>query len=333
MKRILLLGTGGTIASVDSSEGYKPGMDIPELMEYVPEVKGIAKFTYKSILNLDSSNIQPEEWEFIAEEIHKARETCDAIVITHGTDTMAYTASVLSFLLMGIEIPIVITGSQIPINEPYSDGPGNLRDAILTADSGISAGVYIVFNGDIILGCRATKFRTQSFNAFESVNIMPIGRVERGKVRIFPRERRAFPRRLDAPPFKLDSRVFLLKLIPGTMPEFFQHFIQLGYKGLVIECFGIGGLHFLRRDLPKEIEHLIQSGVEVVIISQCPLEISDLTKYETGRKAGMEGVIPGKDMSCEAAVTKLMWAIANKEDGSSVKEMMLRDYCGEISEE
>lgn len=326
-----MLATGGTIASAESDTGLVPQMNAEKLLEYVPEVRELAEFTLKNILNLDSSNIQPEEWKIIAREIHNAKHDFDAIVVTHGTDTMSYTASVLTFMLMDISIPVIFTGSQLPISEKNSDGPKNLSDAIRTAISGVGAGVFIVFDGKIILGCRSTKFRSVSFNAFESINAEFVGFIENNRVKLNDKYNKTGSGS-GLYSDELDNRVFLLKLIPGTSPDFFRHFVEIGYKGLVIEAFGVGGLHYIRRDLPSEINKLIKSGIEVVVISQCPLELADLTKYEVGKKVEMEGVISGGDMTCEAAVTKLMWALANQSPDKSVKQLMLTNFCGEINE-
>ena len=167
---ILLLTTGGTIASLPTAEGLAPGLDGEALAGLLPQgIMDCYDITIRDILHLDSSNIQPEEWQTIARHVFENRMEYSGIVITHGTDTMAYTASVLSFMLRGISIPVVLTGAQLPMAHPLSDGMENLRTALAMAASGVP-GVFLAFDRKVILGCRAVKTRTTDFDAFESVN-------------------------------------------------------------------------------------------------------------------------------------------------------------------
>ena len=173
-KKLLLLSTGGTIASVVSDSGLVPKESGEELLQMLGALP--FEIDVKDILQLDSSNIQPEEWKFIAENIYKYSNDYDGIVLSHGTDTMAYTASMLSFMLQGINIPVVLTGSQVPINVVWSDAPDNLRLAFEAA-ANCHPGIYLAFNRKIMLGCRSVKVRTTNFDAFESVNLPPIATV------------------------------------------------------------------------------------------------------------------------------------------------------------
>ena len=211
MKKLHIIATGGTIACVPSPNGLMPGLGAKELLEYVP---GGHKIEYTDLFHMDSSNIQPEEWQQMAKAVIKARESCSGIVITHGTDTMAYTASMLSFMLRDIDIPVVLTGSQYPIVRPDSDGRKNLHNAIIAA-SELTGGVYIAFGDAVIKGCRAVKTRTTSLNAFESINYPYIGAVANGGFISFvrPEPRKEFSCFID-----IDPRVALIKLIPGTSP-------------------------------------------------------------------------------------------------------------------
>ena len=177
MKRILLLTTGGTIASRLTDEGLAPGLDGENLARYLGGLPDSYDLTVRDILHLDSSNIQPEEWRLIARHVYAARDGFDGIVISHGTDTMAYTASVLSYMVRNIPIPVVLTGAQLPIEHPLTDGLDNLRTAFAMAASG-RPGVFLAFDRRVMLGCRAVKTHTTAFGAFESVNWPLVARVD-----------------------------------------------------------------------------------------------------------------------------------------------------------
>ena len=328
MKKLMILSTGGTIACTQTEDGLIPTLSADDIMAYVPDAAKLGKIETKTILNLDSSNIQPEEWRLIAKAVFDCLPDFDGIVILHGTDTMAYTASMLSFMLRNVDKPVVITGSQLPVGHPNTDAKANLRDAMITAASGIP-GVVVVFDQQIMLGCRVAKVRTTSQNAFESINRMPVGRVRFGRVRLIaPTEK---PNGKPALDDAIEPNVFLLKLIPGTRPEVFDDIARLGYRGVVIEGFGLGGLHCLRRNLLEGIQKLMDANVAVLLTTQCRYEPSDPTVYETGRLALELGILQAYDMTSECAVTKLMWVLAHAATPEEVRRMMYTSFCGEIS--
>ena len=328
MKRILLLSTGGTIASVQGENGQAPGFTGEEMVDLIPELKDFCLPSIRDILNLDSTNMQPEEWKIIAREAFTGLREHDGVVITHGTDTMAYTAAMLSFMLKNLHKPVILTGSRLPIDDPATDGKRNILHSCMAACRELP-GVYIVFDRKIINGTRAVKLRSGSFNAFESINCPPAGRVEQGRVVIdrFPRAPAGPPELAD----RFDAGVFLLKLIPGTRPEFLDVLADLHYRGVVVESFGAGGLPGRRRDLLGKVELLLHKGIAVVVATQCLCGGSDLTVYEVGQRAARAGVIPALDMTTETAVTKLMWALGHTGELEQVKRIMLTSYCGEIN--
>ncbi len=329
MKKILWISTGGTIASVPTSAGLVPASMKKGLRDVVSAFLDEIELINFEIYSLDSSNIQPEEWCALADKIHEMQHEVDGILCTHGTDTLAYTASALSYMLGSVSIPVVLTGSQLPLHHVLSDGVDNLRTALAMASSAVP-GVYVAFNRHIILGTRAVKVRTQGFDAFESVNFEYAGKVDsRGlvinqQVIQFPVHSVRFKR-------ECNKDVLLVKLIPGMNPEIFDAFLRMGIKGIVIEAFGIGGLSFERRDLITKLKNLVDHGVIVVVKSQCLYENSDFNIYEVGKKALDIGVIEAYDMTSEATVTKLMCALSITNCPEKIKQIMHTNSVNEIN--
>ena len=326
-KKILLMTTGGTIASMPGGEGLEPQRS--EVMEReIDQLRTYYDITVRDVMCLDSSNITPEEWTVIAMEIFRQREGFDGIVVSHGTDTMAYTTSAITFMLPDIDLPVVFTGSQLPLADVLSDGPDNLRTAFAMAASG-HPGVYLAFDRQVMLGCRAVKVRASGFSAFASINARYAGTVSnrglvvdkavirrpRGKARLCP---------------TLSKEVFLLKLTPGVNPAIFDMLAAMGYKGIVIEAFGLGGFNMLGKGL-RGIRRAIEDGVSVVITTQCLYDSADLGVYQVGNKLLELGVIQGRDMTSEAAMTKLMWAIGQGMNQTEITELFSQNLAGEVT--
>ena len=326
-KHILLLTTGGTITSQPSADGLVPHPSGVMAFQ-IDQLRTHYEITVEDVMCLDSSNMQPEQWQQIARYVYDRRRHFDGIVISHGTDTMAYTASAVTFMLPGIDIPVVFTGSQLPLSDILSDGPDNLRTAFSMAASGVP-GVFLAFDRKVMLGCRAVKVRASAFSAFESINAQYAGVVSSQGLTIDPRvlpNASAVPQLLDT----LSKDVFLLKLTPGLSPDIFGALAAMGYKGIVMEAFGLGGINVLNHSL-SGIRRIVDAGVSVVVTTQCLYDSSDLRVYQVGNKLLDMGVIQGRDMTSEAAMTKLMWAIGQNMTQSEIRRLFAKSLAGEIT--
>ncbi len=326
-KQILLLTTGGTIASMPGGDGLVPqSSDVME--RHIDQLRTYYDITVRDVMCLDSSNIRPEQWQEIARHIYNAAGDFDGIVVSHGTDTMAYTASAVTFMLPGIEVPVVFTGSQVPLSEELSDGPDNLRTAFAMAACG-KGGVFLAFDRRVMRGCRAVKVRASGFNAFESINARYVGQVTgRGLELSLPASEPVDFSLKDA----ISKDVFLLKLTPGLSPEIFDALVRMGYKGIVIEAFGLGGVNVLGQGL-SGIRRAVEQGVSVVVTTQCLYDSSDLRVYQVGNQLLELGVIQGRDMTSEAAMTKLMWALGQGMEPAQIADLFAQSLAGEITTE
>ena len=312
-----MIGTGGTIASRPTDDGLAPSLSITDLLEKVPEIADFCTPECLQLFNMDSTNIRPEHWIAIAKAVRKNYEDFDGFVITHGTDTMAYTAAGLSYLIQSSAKPIVITGAQVSAVQNDSDARRNLIDAFLCASDKSSHGVLVVFSGSIILGTRVKKNYTKRFAAFASVNYPEIGRIQSGKVFWF------VPQVPDAEVSfhdRLCTDVGLLKLYPG-MPEDVMTFMIDRYEALVVECFGVGGLPEYY-EFYSHIRQAAAKGTVFVMTTQVPNEGSDLGLYKVGhRLMQVPNVLESRDMTSESALAKLMWILGQTKDPEEVRAL------------
>ncbi|EOS64544.1 asparaginase [Oscillibacter sp. 1-3] len=304
MKKILLIGTGGTIASEMTEGGLTPELTTEQLLSQVPAISGICDVDCIQLLNLDSTNIIPGHWQTMARCVWARYEAYDGFVITHGTDTMAYTAAALSYLIQGSPKPIVLTGAQKPIGFDSTDSKVNLMDAFRCAAEDLP-GVSIVFNNRVILGTRAKKTRSKSFQAFSSINYPDLGVLRDGVLlRYIRQECKAAPVFYD----RLNTQVALLKLVPGVTRGLADYLLERN-DALIIESFGVGGL-------PEDsglydcVRDAMEAGKTVVLTTQVENEGSDLGVYHVGHALKNDlGVLEAYDMTCEAVVAKLMWIL------------------------
>ena len=323
MKNILMIGTGGTIASEMTPSGLTPELNSTQLLSFVPRIGEMCHVDCVQLYSLDSTNIRPAHWLGVAKAVRENYARYDGFVISHGTDTMAYTAAALSYLIQGSPKPIVLTGAQKPIWFDGTDSKRNLTDAFLYACRGCG-GVQIVFNGKVILGTRARKTCSKSFQAFSSVNYPDLAVVQDDmRCACYPS-----PVFYDA----LDDKVGLLKLIPGT-PAAVLEFMLDRFDGLVIESFGVGGLPEYEGDASYfDIIHRgIARGKLVVMTTQVPNEGSNLAVYHVGgRLKSALCLLEAYDMTTEAAVAKLMWIMGQTRDFDETERLFYRPVARDI---
>lgn len=307
-KKILLIATGGTIASTESENGLKPGISSEEIIQFIPEVTSFCQVDAVQLCSIDSTNMTPEIWCDIVKEIQAQYANYDGFVISHGTDTMAYTAAALSYLIQNSTKPIVLTGSQKPIGEDNTDGKINLYSAFVYAADERSQGVVIVFDGKVIAGTRAKKVRSKSFNAFDSIDYPFLAVVQGNQViRYIP----ILPYTEDVRFYtSLDEKVYLMKLIPGMRPQGLEDVFKF-YDAIIIESFGVGGIPSTISD---DFYRLHEQYPETLIImaTQVSHEGSDMTVYEVGQKIKKEcHFLESYDMTLEAVIAKTMWMLGN----------------------
>ena len=311
MKRILMLGTGGTIACVPSADGLVPALDGPAMIRLVPELEEVCAIETKQILNLDSSNLSPEHWQIIAKAIAANYENYDGFVITHGTDTMAYTAAALSQMLHNCQKPVVLTGAQLPIQAEGSDAPNNIYHAFLAATSPLK-GVALVFGDLVIHGAHAKKLYTQNFNGFASINREPLATIshnhlfwQKGALQGGGHGEGEFSINT-----QLETKIAVVKIIPGATPDILDYYVKKGYKGLIIEGFGAGGVPNGDNNWLPKLEQVLKQGLQVVCTTQCLYDGVHLDTYPMGILAERLGARSAGLDTIETALIKLMQELA-----------------------
>ena len=311
MKKVLMLGTGGTIACVPSADGLVPALDGPAMIRVVPELEEVCAIETKQILNLDSSNLAPEHWRSIAEAVAANYTSYDGFVITHGTDTMAYTAAALSQMLCNCQKPVVLTGAQLPIQAEGSDAPNNIYHAFLAATSPLK-GVALVFGDLVIHGAHAKKLYTQDFNGFASINREPLATISHNH--LFWQKGYLQGGGYGEGEFsintQLEAKIAVLKIIPGASPDILDYYVAKGYKGLIIEGFGAGGVPNGDNNWLPKLEQVLQQGIRVVCATQCLYDGVHLNTYPMGILAERLGAQSAGLDTLETSVVKLMQELA-----------------------
>lgn len=309
MKKILMIGTGGTIASKQTEHGLAPGLSSEDILSYIPQVREVCDVDTIQVCNIDSTNVTPQHWKLFAETIEEAYDRYDGFVICHGTDTLAYTAAALSYMIQNSSKPIVITGAQKPIDMDITDAKTNLLDSFIYASDEESQDVNIVFDGKVIVGTRAKKERAKSYNAFSSINFpYPAMIQDQRVIRYLP----SIPYKEEVKFYhEMKNSVYVLKLIPGMKPEILSYIFE-SYDAIVIESFGVGGLpQTMVESFYREMSNWIARGKIVVMTTQVANEGSNMTVYEVGKKVKQDfNLMEAYDMTLEATITKLMWLMA-----------------------
>jgi glutamyl-tRNA(Gln) amidotransferase subunit D len=342
LPKIALISTGGTIASrIDyRTGGVRAALSAAELYSSVPELSAIASVDPEVLMSEYSENLKPEHWDAIASRVaEKVRmDKYDGIIVSHGTDTMHYTASALSFALQDLSIPVVLVGSQRSSDRPSSDAALNLVGAAIFAAKAPVSGVFVAMHAgtsdDIVaihVGTRVRKNHTSRRDAFESIDVTPVALVRNGTVemqnsgiRLMQRGRRSLMAKT-----KFDSKVILLKYYPGFDTAVIDYAVSMGYKAIILEGTGLGHVN---RDCFASLKNAVEKGTRVCMTSQCIWGRVRMTVYDTGRDLLDIGVIPLSDMISECAISKAMWVLANSDSSTSnFRKVMQENLANETS--
>ena len=330
MKRICLIHTGGTITMHKNAQGVlEPNMLSEHILEYVPSIQQVAEIGHVPLFQLDSSDITPKHWLQIAEAIGKHYHEYDGFVVLHGTDTMAYTATALSFMLDNLSKPVIITGSQLPISEVGSDGVNNLLNAVRFACEPISE-VAIMFGHRLLRGNRAKKMSQTHFDAFESPNCAPLAKLGT-ELKLADHTIIRRPQQLELRT-QLVTDVAFIKIFPGITNEFILGMVPSRTKAVILEAYGTGNFPLGVDGIQQSIDAISEQGIITVITTQCIYGAVEYEKYQGGFFAKQHGALSAHDMTSEAALIKLMWVLGQTSDYEHIKRFYHNNLVGELTE-
>ena len=320
-KRILLIATGGTIASRHTEKGLSPQISGEELLSYIPEAKLFCRIDVISPFSLDSTNVNGKQWLVLAGLIREHYDAYDGFVLCHGTDTMAYTAAALSYLVQHSRKPIIITGAQRPIDLPDTDARTNLMDSVRFAADDRAHDVCIVFGGMVIAGTRAKKERTKSYDAFSSINYPPVAVIQERRIIFYIDDKGQDPEPVCFYD-RINPNVFLYRVIPGSDGKLLDVLMDR-YDALIIESFGVGGIpDYGDGSFREAIRKWTDAGKVVVMATQVPNEGSDMSVYEVGHAVKNAYNIPESyDMTLEAVIAKTMWILGKTRNRKDFREL------------
>ncbi len=336
LPNIVLLGTGGTIASyVDYRTGaVHPALSTSDMVNAVPEIRDIANISAKVLFSIFSENMNVPNWQALASAVaEEINNGADGIIIPHGTDTMGYTAAALSFMLKDVSKPVILVGAQRSSDRPSSDASSNLMACARFCIKANRAGVFVVMHdtpGDdsfaVHIGSRVRKMHTSRRDAFHSINISPVARLDNaGKITILSEGSKITNEKVVAKT-DMEKSVALLQFYPGMDPELFRN-VFMESKGIVIAGSGLGHVNENMIPLVKEA---IDNGTIIIMTSQCINGQTNMNVYNTGRDLQAAGVISVLDMLPETAYVKLMWALANSNNAEEAKEIMKTPLADEM---
>ena len=334
-KKILIIYTGGTIGLKRSDGGYVPTPGyLSDAIAHIPDLHSPSMPMWELCEMdplLDSSDMTVTEWNAIGKKIYDNYYGYDGFVILHGTDTMAYTASALSFMLRGIDKPVILTGSQIPLSEIRSDGRDNLITSLLIAGEGIVREVALYFSGKLLRGNRATKMSADDLVAFASPNFPPLAEAGITIKYNYSVIDRPSAQSLSFVPLS-EIPIGVIKVFPGIQFSLFESIMTDKLSGIVLETFGAGNIPGGGGKLIPIIKKAFASGSIVVVCSQCPGGTVTLGAYKTSSSLKEAGAVSGRDMTTEAAVAKLYYLFSLGLSGDSIKEYMEKNLAGELAE-
>lgn len=330
--RIALLFAGGTIGMIpDAKTGVlTPATDALALFQMIPGLQEKVDIEIFHLYNVDSSNCTPTHWSTIAAKVHELYHEYDGFVVAQGTDTMAYSATATSFVLQNIGKPVVFTGSLVPMAELGADAHHNVIYAALVATMDI-AEVCIVFGNKIIRGNRAKKNHESFVDVFRSPNFPLLGEIER-PIRLHEWRMKRHEQEMQyLPGFR--EEIALITVFPGMNPEVLQQHMEMGASGIVLQGFGPGNIPFLENSLIPMIQKAVSQKIPVCITSQMEKSITNLDVYESGYRAREAGALSAVDMTMEAAVTKMMWVLAQEEEYDKRVALLQKPIAGEMTVE